>query len=73
MTERIESLEAAKIDINELKAEIESMVEGEVKEQLDVLNEKISSIEKKVEDLTGYTLQMVTSVDIQENSKPINM
>ena len=69
LTERIESLEAAKIDINELKAEIESMVEGEVKEQLDVLNEKISSIEKKVEDLTGYTLQMVTSVDIQENSK----
>ncbi len=60
---RIKALEDAALDVDALKKEIADSVE----EQMADFREEMEELLKKVEELTGYSLEMVTSIDLQSN------
>ena len=60
---RIKALEDAALDVDALKKEIADSVE----EQMADFREEMEELLKKVEELTGYSLEMVTSIDLQTN------
>ena len=62
---RIKALEDAALDVDALKKEIADSVE----EQMADFREEMEELLKKVEELTGYSLEMVTSIDLQSNEK----
>ena len=62
---RIKALEDAALDVDALKKEIADSVE----EQMADFREEMEELLKKVEELTGYSLEMVTSIDLQTNEK----
>ena len=63
MEARIKALEDAALDVDALKKEIADSVE----EQMADFREEMEELLKKVEELTGYSLEMVTSIDLQTN------
>ena len=60
-----EAIKAAQDEVAKAKAELEEAIDANFEAVKEVLAEEIAKITKKVEELTGYTLEMVTGLDIQ--------
>lgn len=63
LTERVAALEEAMKEVEALKEEIK----GLVNEELDGFREEMKEFMKKVEELTGYSLDMVTGISFVYN------
>ena len=61
---RVKALEDAAIDVDALKKEIADSVEAQMAD----FREEMEELLKKVEELTGYSLGMVTGISFQENT-----
>lgn len=60
---RIKALEDAALDVDALKKEIADSVDAQMAD----FRKEMEALLEKVEDLTGYSLEMVTSIDLQTN------
>ena len=61
---RVKALEDAAIDVDALKKEIADSVEAQMAD----FRKEMEELLKKVEELTGYSLGMVTGISFQENT-----
>ena len=60
-----EAIKAAQEEVAKAKAELEEAVNANFEAVKKELAEEIAKITKKVEELTGYTIEMVTGLEIQ--------
>ena len=61
-----EAIKAAQEEVAKAKAELEESIEANFEAVKEELAEEIAEITKKVEELTGYTVEMLTGLQIQK-------
>ena len=64
-----EAIKAAQEEVAKAKAELEESIEANFEAVKEELAKEIAKLTKKIEDLTGYTTEMLTGLTIQGSSR----
>ena len=65
---KTEAIKAAQDEVANVKAELEASIDAKFEANKKELAETITKLTKKIEELTGYTVKMLTGLEIQGSS-----